>query len=124
MRADLLHDPSRIRPRHMRKRHGISRNALSYPNVEMIQRTGIDAYPYVLRTDHRLRQIFIGKFMPPPMLREKYSLHRISFLHTVWLIISSDVISLLRAGCSKSLLSKAGGESKPEAYPQGYVEDF
>ena len=28
------------------------------------------------------------------------------------------------AGCSKSSLSKAAGESKPEAYPQGYVEDF
>ena len=29
-----------------------------------------------------------------------------------------------RAGCSKSLSSKAAGESKPEAYPLGYVEDF
>jgi hypothetical protein len=28
------------------------------------------------------------------------------------------------AGCSKRLSSKAAGESKPEAYPQGYVEDF
>jgi hypothetical protein len=28
------------------------------------------------------------------------------------------------AGCSNSSSSKAGGESKPEAYPQGYVEDF
>ena len=28
------------------------------------------------------------------------------------------------AGCSKSLSSKATGESKPEAYPLGYVEDF
>ena len=27
-------------------------------------------------------------------------------------------------GCSKSSSSKAAGESKPEAYPQGYVEDF
>jgi len=27
-------------------------------------------------------------------------------------------------GCSKSPSSKAAGESKPEAYPQGYVEDF
>src|SRR4051812_16194932 len=27
-------------------------------------------------------------------------------------------------GCSKSLSSKAAGESKPEAYPLGYVEDF
>ena len=24
----------------------------------------------------------------------------------------------------KKLVSKAAGESKPEAYPQGYVEDF
>jgi hypothetical protein len=28
------------------------------------------------------------------------------------------------AGCSKELFSKAAGESKPETYPQGYVEDF
>jgi hypothetical protein len=27
-------------------------------------------------------------------------------------------------GCSKRLSSKAAGESKPEAYPRGYVEDF
>jgi hypothetical protein len=31
---------------------------------------------------------------------------------------------IVRAGCSKSLSSKAAGESKPEAYPLGYVEDF
>ena len=30
----------------------------------------------------------------------------------------------LPAGCSKSSSSKAAGESKPEAYTQGYVEDF
>ena len=29
-----------------------------------------------------------------------------------------------RAGCSKWPFSKAAGESKPEAYPRGYVEDF
>jgi hypothetical protein len=28
------------------------------------------------------------------------------------------------AGCSKRPTSKAAGESKPETYPQGYVEDF
>ena len=28
------------------------------------------------------------------------------------------------AGCSKSPRSKAAGESKPEAYPLGYIEDF
>ena len=28
------------------------------------------------------------------------------------------------AGCSKRPTSKAAGESKPEAYPRGYVEDF
>ena len=27
-------------------------------------------------------------------------------------------------GCSKRPSSKAAGESKPEAYPLGYVEDF
>jgi len=30
----------------------------------------------------------------------------------------------LLAGCSKRPFSKAGGESKPDAYPLGYVEDF
>jgi hypothetical protein len=28
------------------------------------------------------------------------------------------------AGCSKRSSSEAAGESKPEAYPLGYVEDF
>jgi hypothetical protein len=28
------------------------------------------------------------------------------------------------AGCSERPFSKAAGESKPEAYPLGYVEDF
>ena len=28
------------------------------------------------------------------------------------------------SGCSKSFFNKAAGESKPEAYPLGYVEDF
>ena len=28
------------------------------------------------------------------------------------------------AGCSKRPSSKAAGESKPDAYPLGYVEDF
>ena len=28
------------------------------------------------------------------------------------------------AGCSKGLPSKAAGDSEPEAYPRGYVEDF
>ena len=30
----------------------------------------------------------------------------------------------LNSGCSKRPSSKAAGESKPEAYPLGYVEDF
>ena len=30
----------------------------------------------------------------------------------------------ITSGCSKRPSSKAAGESKPEAYPQGYVEDF
>jgi len=33
-------------------------------------------------------------------------------------------MDLILAGCSKRLSSKAAGESKPEAYPLGYVEDF
>ena len=36
-------------------------------------------------------------------------------------IAGGEIIS---AGCSKRPSSKAAGESKPEAYPQGYVEDF
>jgi hypothetical protein len=31
---------------------------------------------------------------------------------------------IVPVGCSKSLSSKAAGESKSEAYPLGYVEDF
>ena len=31
---------------------------------------------------------------------------------------------VLASGCSKWPFSKAAGESKPEAYPLGYVEDF
>jgi hypothetical protein len=31
---------------------------------------------------------------------------------------------LIWAGCSKRPSSKAAGESKPETYPLGYVEDF
>lgn len=29
-----------------------------------------------------------------------------------------------QTGCSKRTSRKAAGESKPEAYPPGYVEDF
>ena len=36
----------------------------------------------------------------------------------------SNCEKLFAAGCSKSPSSKAAGESKPEAYLQGYVEDF
>jgi hypothetical protein len=36
----------------------------------------------------------------------------------------SNLRKITPAGCSNSLSSKAAGESKPEAYPQGYVEDF
>src|SRR5262245_31467894 len=35
-----------------------------------------------------------------------------------------DGFPIKPAGCSKRPSSKAAGESKPEAYPQGYVEDF
>src|SRR4029077_12491701 len=37
---------------------------------------------------------------------------------------ATDRWILTAAGCSKSPSSKAAGESKPEAYPLGYVEDF
>ena len=33
-------------------------------------------------------------------------------------------IGKCHAECSKRPFSKAAGESKPQAYPQGYVEDF
>ena len=36
----------------------------------------------------------------------------------------SDITEVHHAGCSKRPSSKAAGESKPEAYPLGYVEDF
>jgi len=37
--------------------------------------------------------------------------------------VRSRTVSIL-GGCSKRPSSKAAGESKPEAYPLGYVEDF
>ena len=36
----------------------------------------------------------------------------------------SRITGEYHAGCSKRSPSKAAGESKPEAYPLGYVEDF
>ena len=39
-------------------------------------------------------------------------------------ILHNDVEVNMAAGCSKRPFSKATGESKPEAYPSGYVEDF
>ena len=108
----------------MRKRHGIGRIALPYPNIEMVQRTGLDANQHILWSDGRHRQIFIRKIDRSTMCPKQYCFHRISFLHAGWLVISSDLIYFLRAGCSKRPFSKAAGESKPEAYPQGYVEDF
>ena len=35
-----------------------------------------------------------------------------------------EVFRKSRAGCSNRPFSKATGESEPEAYPLGYVEDF
>ena len=40
------------------------------------------------------------------------------------LVYTFGVTGEYHAGCSKRLTSKSGGESKPEAYPRGYVEDF
>jgi len=35
-----------------------------------------------------------------------------------------DFLILFHVRCSNQSLSEAAGESKPEAYPLGYVEDF
>ena len=40
-----------------------------------------------------------------------------------WLIRSQHSKPLM-SGCSKRPSNEAAGELKPEAYPQGYVEDF
>src|SRR4029077_13024289 len=40
--ADLLYEPCHIRPRYMRKLHGIGRIPLADPNIEMVQRAGLD----------------------------------------------------------------------------------
>src|SRR4029077_15933471 len=125
MRADLLHKPGRIRPRHMRKRHGIGGIALSYPDVEVIQRTGLNANPHILRTDRRLGQILIRKHLRSTMLAKQYRFHQAptsQARRSLELMIKE--LLLIFAGCSKRTSSKAAGESKPEAYPQGYVEDF
>ena len=46
------------------------------------------------------------------------------FFDTLLWIVCRVVVSEKSAGCSKSSTSKAAVESKPEAYPRGYVEDF
>ena len=38
--------------------------------------------------------------------------------------LGSNCGKTFTTGCSKSPSSKAAGDSKPEAYPLGYVEDF
>ncbi len=38
--------------------------------------------------------------------------------------LTTRVTAELHIGCSKRPPSNAAGESKPEAYPLGYVEDF
>ena len=42
---------------------------------------------------------------------------------TVTWVGTSRIIGVHHAGCSKRPSSEAAGESKPEAYPLGYVED-
>jgi hypothetical protein len=39
-------------------------------------------------------------------------------------VVTPGIVEEYGSGCSKSPFSKAAGESKPEAYPRGYVEDF
>jgi hypothetical protein len=39
-------------------------------------------------------------------------------------VVTPGIVEEYRPGCSKSPFSKAASESKPEAYPRGYVEDF
>ncbi len=73
--ADLLHDPGRIRPRHMRKRNRIGGIAFSYPNVEVVQRAGLDANQHLLRSNRRRRQILIGKCVQSAMRAKEYRLH-------------------------------------------------
>ena len=51
-------------------------------------------------------------------LRETQFIHKT----TKGLSYSADI--KIVSGCSKRPSSEAAGESKPEAYPQGYVEDF
>ncbi len=50
--------------------------------------------------------------------------HASTNLPNARLVYLADLVKNNLAGCSKSSSSKAAGESKPEAYPQGYVEDF
>src|SRR5688572_6922150 len=116
--SDLLHDPSCIRSRHMRKRNGIGRIALSYPDVEVIQRTGFNANQHILRTDLRLRQILIQQFLRSTMLTKQYRLHTTSFLP---LNDSSLKSLLIPAGCSRSLSARPQ-RVKARGVPLRYVE--
>jgi hypothetical protein len=50
----------------------------------------------------------------------KNSFNAPSSLRNLLHVVETRIIS----GCSKWPSSKAAGESKPEAYPLGYVEDF
>ncbi len=49
---------------------------------------------------------------------------KLSFNQYCTVILRVMMLQERITGCSKWPFSKAAGESKPEAYPLGYVEDF
>jgi len=69
---------------------------------------------------HPLRGRFeLGpKWHNTPSVLPKHTQQTLPFLSVAVLLVVGPT------GCSKSSSSEAAGESKPEAYPQGYVEDF
>ena len=61
---------------------------------------------------------------PPPFLIALAGYRKTRLIRKYGYNLPYSVGARITLGCSKRLSSKAADESKPEAYPQGYVEDF
>lgn len=59
----------------MRERHRIGRAPLPDPDVQMVQRAGFDLNQDFIRSDHRIRNIFVDQLLRPTVLLENDGLH-------------------------------------------------